>query len=152
MTPVQIQQFTDFGCISRSIMLLASAKQRQVTRDDFCLQFQHLFIIPNQYGGLYTSQIVDVLRGLGLGDNFQTIRKYGEIKDAFNNSRLSVLVSSEINLNAGASDIIRHCSLLTRMESTWFSITTPSRDGRNYPLDFKASDWDAKLCHGIVIL
>ena len=123
-------------------MLLAAAKGRPISREDFCQQFQHLFIIPGQYGALIPSQIVDVVRPLGLGTYFQTYRRYEEIVDVFTNQKRSVLVSSEINLNAGATDVIRHFSLLTCIDSTRFSIITPTQNAGDIPKDFVVADWD----------
>jgi len=99
-----------------------------------------------------TSDIIEVVRGLGLGTRFQTFRRYGEVVEAVQGFGRSVLVSSEISLNPGATDIIRHCSLLVGIDSTRFSIVTPSRDGKDYKLNFIASDWEAKLCHGIIFV
>ena len=152
LSPEQDSQFTSYGCIARSIMLLAAAKGRPISREDFCQQFQHLFIISGQYGALIPSQIVDVVRPLGLGTYFQTYRRYEEILDVFTNQKRSVLVSSEINLNAGATDVIRHFSLLTCIDSTRFSIITPTQNAGDIPKDFVVADWDTKMFHGICLL
>lgn len=101
---------------------------------------------------LATSQITEVVRGLGIGGQFMVFRRYAEIDQMFNTKKLGVLVSTEINLNAGATDVIRHCSLLTGISASGFSVLTPSQDGKDYPLPFTVGDWDAKLCLGLVVL
>lgn len=153
MTPAQLLQFNTYGCVSRSLICVAAMRGHPITPDNFCNQFQHLFIDPaNKYGGLITSQVVDVIRGLNLGTHFLTYRRYDEVREQFDVHGRSVLVSSEINLNAGANDIIRHCSVLTQMDAATFTLRTPSQNGQEYPLPFQAADWDHKLCHAIVIV
>lgn len=152
MTPIQESQFNTFACVSRSLINLAGSKGHTITRDAFCQQFAGLFLNPaGQYGALVTSQIVEVIRALGLGGYFATYRRYAEIDNAFNAEKRGVLVSSEINLNAGATDVIRHFSLLTRIDAAGFSLLTPSQDGKDYPVPLARNDWDGKLCHGIVV-
>lgn len=152
MTPAQQSQFNTFGCVSRSLISLANSKGKAITRDAFCQQFGGIFLNPaNQYGALAPSQIIDVVRALNLGTYFVSYRRYAEIDDAFNAKKRGVLISSEINLNPGATDIIRHFSLLTGIGAAGFSLLTPSQDGNDYPLNFSSQDWDGKLCHGIVI-
>ncbi len=150
MTPQQEAEFNLYGCVSRSLINLAAAKGRPVPRDAFCQQFGSLFP-ANRYGMLAPSQIVDVIRGLGIGGHFMVFRRYAEIEQLFNHHNRGVLVFSEINLNAGATDVIRHCSLLIGINATGFSVLTPSQDGKDYPLPFTAGDWDAKLCLGLVV-
>lgn len=141
MTPVQESQFNTFGCVSRSLVNLAHSKGNAITRDAFCQQFSGLFLNPaNQYGALMPSRIVDVIRALNLGTCFASYRRYAEIDDAFNVQNRGVLISSEINLNPGATDIIRHFSLLTGIGAAGFSLLTPSQDGNDYPLNFAAQD------------
>jgi hypothetical protein len=153
MMPAQLQQFNTYGCVSRSLIRIAAIRGHQITPDDFCNQFQNLFVNPaNQYGGLITSQIVDVVRGLNLGTHFLTYRRYGEVDEEFNVRGRSILVVSEINLNMGAVDIVRHCSVLTQMDAATFTLHTPSNNGQEYALPFQAADWDNKLCHAIVIV
>jgi hypothetical protein len=153
MTAAQLVQFNTFGCIGRSLMQLAENCGHPISADDFCNRFQGLFADPfNHYGGLHTSQIADVIRGLNLGNDFLTFRRYAEIDEQSNVHGRSILVSSETNLNAGAADIIRHCSLLTQINAAGFTLMTPAQNGINYPLPFQAADWDHKLCHGIVLI
>lgn len=154
MTPPQKAQFNQSGCISRSLLKLFETKNGPMSADDYCKQFHDLFPNPlNQYGGILTSQIADVIRGLKLGSHFEAFRRYGEIDDWFNNKKKSVLVFSEINLNPGATDIIRHCSLLTAIDAGHFSVICPSTDGKDHQLlPFTANDWDTKICLGIVII
>lgn len=153
MTAAQLQQFNTYGCVSRSLIRIAAMRGHPITPDDFCSKFQYLFIDPaNQCGGLITSQVVDVIRGLNLGTYFLTYRRYDEVREQFNVHGRSVLVSSEINLNAAANDVIRHCSVLTQLDAVAFTLLTPSQNGQEYPLLFQAADWDHKLCHAIVIV
>jgi hypothetical protein len=153
MTPQQEQQFNNFGCISRCLIKLAETKQQPIAKADFCEKFQHFFPNPTQqYGGLLTSEIAQIARSLGLGRYLQSFRRYAEIDEQFNKEKRSVLVSSEINLDPYHSDVIRHCNLLTAIDIAAFSIWCPYRDGTDGNLTFQSCYWDAKCCHGWVLL
>lgn len=153
LTLAQLQQFNTYGCVSRSVIRVAGLRGHPITPDAFCNQFQNLFLDPaNQYGSIHISQVVDVVRGLNLGTHFIVYRRYAEVREQLNVHGRSVMVGSEINLNAGATDVIRHYSVLLQMDAGGFTLSVPSSNGQEYPLPFQAADWDNKLCHAIVIV
>lgn len=153
MTSDQQEQFNRFGCIARCMIKLAEIKGRAITKEAFCTQFNGLFLNPTQYGLLLTSQIVDVIRRLDLGQHFQSFRRYCEIDSLFNNEHRSILVFSEINIiDPTATDLVKHCSLLVAINHRDFRIWTPLNDGSDQELSLNVNLWEAKACHGLVLL
>lgn len=152
MTPDQQKQFNRFGCIARCIIKLAELKNHPITEGTFCDQFNDLFLIGGQYGLLLTSQIVRVIGELHLGQHFQCFRRYCEIDSLFNNEHRSILVFSEININETATDLVKHCSLLLGINHQEFKIWTPLNDGSDQEVSLNVNLWEAKACHGLVLL
>jgi hypothetical protein len=149
MTQDQKEQFKKFGCVSRSLIILADRKQRPFASwDDYCLKFGHLFP-EGHYGAIFTSQIVEVTRAQKLASCFESFRRYAEIQDAHAKGR-GVLIISEIDLNQGQTGIIRHCSVLENIDAASFTLIVPSQAGNDHVMPFTVADWDAKLCHGLV--
>lgn len=152
MTPAQTTQFNLYGCVARSLLALAADCGLSVSRDQFCQRFHSLFYDPmRQFGGILISDISEVIRAWRLGRHFLAFRRYAEIIDQAAAGR-KVLVLSEINLNPGATDVIRHCSFLTGINAAGFSLLTPDQSGADIPLTLSAADWEAKLCIGLVII
>ena len=152
MTQGQTEQFKKFGCISRSLIILAALKLKPFASwEAYCQEFGHLFPNPeNQYGGLFPSQIVEVARTLGFGSYSECFRRYEEIHD-WHNKGNPIFVVSEIDLSPGQTGINRHCSVLEKIDTKEFSLIVPSQDGKDYILRLIAADWDTKLCHGLVL-
>jgi hypothetical protein len=151
MTRQQEEQFNKFGCVARCIIKAAEIKGQPITNDAFCDRFATLFP-ENEYGGLLTSQIVEVIREIGLGKHFLTFRRYGEIEGRFNLDKTAILVCSEIDPNPESSLFTKHCNLLISINECGFSLFIPFNDGTERVQTYKRDDWDSKLCHGIVIL
>ena len=151
MTPEELHQFNSYGCVARSILLLAQEKHIPTTMDDFCERFRSRFLIPGQFGNLFISQVGEVAGALGLGSQFLTFRRYEEIDGHFNRGRRDILAASEINLSPGATEVARHCSLLTQIDHQGFTIRTPKVDGSDDAIRFVRDEWDTKLFHGVVL-
>jgi hypothetical protein len=95
MTPDQRQQFDQFGCVPRCIIELAKIKGHPITDDEFCARFDYLFPDrDNHYGMLLTSQIAEVVKGLGLARYFLTFRRYAAIVSRFAQGQRDILVLS----------------------------------------------------------
>jgi hypothetical protein len=150
MTPEQQQQFDRFGCVPRCIIELAKTKGHSITDDEFCARFDSFFPDrDNQYGMLLTSQIAEVIKGLGMGRHFLTFRRYPAIVSRFGQGQRDILVLSEIDLYANNEN--DHCSLLKEIDEQHFRLWTPLSDQRHDEPDFEASVWEAKACHGVVL-
>jgi len=118
---------------------------------DFLAKFPYAHFKTHP-GNLSTALICDVARELQLAGDVKAIRGYDAITDCFNVHRKRVLVQSEINLNQGASDPIYHCSILRSIDKSSFKMWTPWADGTDEELPFLRSDWDMKLCFGLVLV
>jgi len=154
MTPQEQLEFNQFGCIARWLIELAELKGHPMTDDASCNQFQALFLTPGQYGLLQISQIGNVIQNLnvGLSPNFQIYRRYCAIDYQFNHEHRDILVLSEIDVNDNATGFVNHCSLLREMNHQHFRIRIPWNDGSASERDFGVASWEAKACHGVVLL
>jgi hypothetical protein len=150
MTPQQQQEFNQYGCIAKCIIELARSKGHPITEADFCQQFYAQFLTPGRYGLLLISQLVEIIPALpflGLNGQFQTYRRYCAIEYHRSHERRDVLVLSEIDLNANATRLNDHCSVLKEINHQYFKLwITP-----NLERDFEVNSWEAKACHGVVL-
>lgn len=159
MTPEQESQFKNFGCIPRSLMKLTETGQKPVTKEEFCEKFGDRFHNPDkQYGLLNPDHIPEIARELKLPgaagapptklvwepdyDKVATLHRTG--------SRF--MVASDINLNQGANDVNKHCSVLQAIDAKSFTLWTSSQDGNEHILQFPRSAWAEKQCRGMVLI
>jgi hypothetical protein len=149
-----IQQFEEFGCVARCVIKLAELKGHPITVDAFCEQFHDLFLTPEQYGLLQISQVSSVIQKLplDLSPHFQTYRRCCAIEYQFNHEHRDVLVLSEIDLNQNARGLVNHCSLLRKINYQRFRLWIPWNNGSESERDFEVASWEAKACHGVVLL
>ncbi len=63
-----------------------------------------------------------------------------------------ILVCVERMLLAGTMQVLYHCMMLDRIDTSSFTLWTPIQDGTETVLPtFARSDWDAMLCHALVL-
>ncbi len=141
MTPEQRQQFDRFGCVPRCIIELSNERGPPITDDEFCRQFDYLFLTPGEYGNLIDSQIVEVIRVLDLGHDFHILRRYDAIVWEFGHEHRDVLVLSEIDLRENEATPIKHCSLLREIDRDHFRMWIPWNNAPGSERDFAAIAW-----------
>jgi hypothetical protein len=160
MTPEQESQFNNYGCIPRSLMKLAEQFQKPVTKEEFCKRFEHRFHNPGkQYGLLNPDYIPEIARELNLpGEAGTPPIKLGWVADYDQVAKLhrtgsKIMVVSEINLNVGATDSLRHCSVLHAIDVKSFTLWTSMQNGNEIILPpFPRSAWADKQCNGMVLI
>jgi hypothetical protein len=149
MSPKQAEQFRQYGCVPRCLIQLAAKRGCHITEDEFCTRFERFFLDPSErYGWLLYNVVLTVLRDLSLANGVTETSNYEEVRQAFNGGKPMVLVRSLVNLNAGDSGFLDHCSVLEHITDTGFSLWTPSQDGNDYILPFVKSGWMEKKCMG----
>ena len=121
-----------------------------MSQSDFLAKFPYP-LFKTHPGLLSTALICDVARALQIASDVRAIRGYEAMSEMFNIHGKKVLVQSEINLNQGCLDTIYHSSLLRSIDKSTFKLWTPSQDGTDHELPFLRSDWDGKLCIGLVL-
>lgn len=162
MTPEQEQQFTLFGCIPRCLIELAARIGRQISKQEFCERFEQFFHNTNtQYGLLNPDYIPEISRALSLPSvrgQQEVPTKLGWVEDydkvrLLHQGGVHILIASQINLMPGATDIVRHCSVLHGIDDQTFTLWTPSQDGKDYVLPpLSRQDWQTKQCRGMVLV
>ena len=151
MTSNQENQWKLFACVPRCIIKLAEINGHPVTPDDFCSQFEHLFLNPTQqYGLLRIGDIYTTLKPLLLPGHDSDSNDYSTVENAVNNKHL-VLLMSHVDLNPGATGVLHHCSVLTRMDATGFTIWTPTQNDGDVYQDLTKADWTDKTCWGYIL-
>src|SRR4051812_21578270 len=154
MTPEQELQFNSYGCIPRSLMKLAEEIQNPVTKQEFCERFGHRFQNPEkQYGLLNPDHIVEVACELNLpGEGGAQPKKLVWVSDydqvaIFHQRDQKIMVVSQINLNAGATNPVGHCSVLHAIDDQSFTLWTSLQNGSEMTLPpFPRSAWAEKQC------
>src|SRR6266481_2032495 len=119
MNPKEIELWNRFGCVGRSLLKVAGLSGNQSATEGFWEQFGH---------ELYNDKFLAALDFLSLQPIVRT-DDYTAISKAFNENNHGVLVFSQINLNPGATDELRHCSVMTEMDADEFRIWTPLQNG-----------------------
>lgn len=150
MTPAQLQEFNQYGCVSRSLLLLAASAGKSISPAQYVQQFAALFP-PGRFGMLSVTDVGKVITGLQLGLGTSQLSRYRVVIKAHAHGIRSLLFS-EINLSYGATDIVYHCSFLTHIDASSFTIQTPLQNGTDVPATLAAADWAAKRCFALVIL
>jgi hypothetical protein len=153
MTPSKLKRFNELGCVSKCLMHLSAEKGRPITTEEYCSQFEGLFVDPiNDYGLLDVGGVLSVLAALQLGTLMEGEPDYDATVGAFHQDKRQVLIASMIDLNPGQTDVKRHCSVLKEIDADRFSLWSPSQDGSSGILPpFLRKDWDAKQCSAIVL-
>jgi hypothetical protein len=158
MTPQEEAQFEIFGCIPRSLIQLAERIQKPVTREEFCNRFGHMFHNPQtQYGLLNPDFIPEIARALCLpGEAGAPATKLVGVPDydkvaTLHRTGSKILVASHVDLNAGSTNPVNHCSVLHAIDAQSFTLWTPSQDGSDHILPFPRSAWAEKQCQGMVL-
>lgn len=150
MTPQQLQQWHDYACVARCLLKIATINGHPMTRDEFCSKFEHLFPdTGKRYGQLDAQGFFAVLKPLSLPANVTQSDDYATVESAFD-ARSPVLLLSHVDLNPGMTSEINHCSVITRMGATGFSIWTPCQNGVDESLDLTNADWTSKQCSGLI--
>jgi len=75
---------------------------------------------------------------------------YWSVKKYFDLVGKRVLGLSKINLNKGAIDIKKHCSVILRMDQTEFEIWTSSQCGGDGKLILDQNEWNTKQFTALV--
>lgn len=150
MTDEQKEMFRKSGCVSRCLIKLAK-NINPISTEDYCKTFGHLFPNPTtEYGMLDGISFVQIVSQLLHFSNYGFQNTYDETDVEFNKNKRVVLITSQINLNQGHSDIKKHCSILTTLDlHNGFSIWTPSQDGNDSSIDLQIDGWTGKQCSGI---
>jgi len=141
MTPKDIKDWNELGCVGRSLLKIANTNGNPITRDKFWKKFGH---------ELYNEKFNAAVGFLGLSIKTRT-KDYALVSKEFNPDKPNVLVFSEIDLNPGNTNSFRHCSVLTRIDKTGFCLWIPAQDGTEAEKPFTEADWFAKQCSGLVL-
>ena len=130
MTIEEEIEFCKHGCVSRCLIKLAQLAQKPITKDAFCKRFSHLFPNPTtQYGLLDESAFTRIVQDLTLPPIALQSDDYDTVYEEHNQHHRMILVFSKVNLDAGASDLKGHCSVLNGISSSAFVLWTPKQDG-----------------------
>jgi hypothetical protein len=160
MTPEQELQFNNYGCIPRSLMKLAENNQKPITKEEFCKRFSHRFHNPEkQYGLLDPDHIPEIARELNLTGEAGAppkklvwVSNYDEVA-ALHRTGSMIMVTSQINLNIGATDPLGHCSVLQEIDAQSFTLWTSLQGGNEMILPpYPRSAWAEKQCRGMVLI
>jgi|SRR5450756_596167 len=160
MTPEQELQFNSYGCIPRSMMKLAEQVQNPLTKQEFCERFGHRFHNPEkQYGLLNPDYIPEIAREMNLpGETGAPPKKlvwesdYDKVA-TLHRTGSKIMVASQINLNAGATDPLGHCSVLHAIDTQSFTLWTSLQGGDEMILpSFPRSAWAEKQCKGMLLI
>ena len=152
MTHEQIKQWNDYACVARCLLKLSDTNGNPVTRDEFCFRFEQLFPNPTtRYGQLDAPSFFAVLKSLSLPIHVTESDDYSVVESEFNGNKRGVLLISHIDLNPGHTNVINHCSVLTKIDAATFSIWTPCQTGADAPMNLTKADWTAKQCSGLIL-
>lgn len=152
MTPEQLRRFYELGCVSRSLMKLCETEGQPITINDYCAQFEHLFINQtDKYGELEDSAFDTVRLQLPLPQKKIFNPDYWRVKSYFDLVGRNVLALSEIDLNSGRTNKMSHCSVLLRMEQDEFEIWTPLQNGTDHQWTFTQADWHTKQFTALIL-
>ena len=152
MTQDQLREWNECACVWRCSIKLANMNGNPINKDEFAAQFKELF--PNREisdGSFDSESLSKVCRLLGLPEHSQVSDNYSVIDGDFNTNDRDILVMSEIDLTPGRTNVGKHCSVLTRIDSRSFSIWTPYKSGADGPLDLERNVWTAKQCFGVAL-
>jgi hypothetical protein len=141
MTPDEIKEWDECGCVSRSLLKIADMDRKHITRDDFCARFGHRL----DDNGFFAA-----LNSLSLPISAKT-DDYALVSKAFNQEHKRVLVFSEIDLAPGGTNVVHHCSVLTSVDETGFSLWTPLQNGTDIHLNLTKDYWASKQCSGMIL-
>jgi hypothetical protein len=145
MTMDELRTWNESGCVWRCLKKLANETGNTITKEQFLAQFDNL---PGEFDA---ASLGPILRQLGLPERSQISDNYSVIEGDFNATQRRILVMSQINLNPGHTDVVKHCSVLTQINEESFSVWTPCQDGKDTDLSLKRNDWEAKKCFGLAI-
>src|SRR5947208_3041960 len=138
MTQDQLREWNECACVWRCLIKLANMNGNPIDRDQFAARFEEAF--PNRRisdGSFDPELLSSVCRLLSLPDHCQMSDDYSVVERDFNTNHRDILVMSEIDLTPGHTNIGKHCSLLTNIDSESFCIWTPYQSGADGPLNLE---------------
>jgi Phage tail tube protein FII len=153
MTIEEEIEFCKHGCVSRCLIKLAELAQKPITKDAFCKRFSHLFPNPTtQYGLLDESTFTRIVQDLTLPPIALQSDDYDTVYEEHNQHHRMILVFSKVNLDAGASDLKGHCSVLNGISRSAFVLWTPKQDGtEGLSPALARADWAMRECSARVL-
>ena len=152
MTQDELREWNQCACVWRCLIKLANMNGNPINRDEFAERFKELF--PNRKindGSFDAKSLSKVCRLLGLPEHSQISQDYSVIEGDFNTNDRDILVMSEIDLTPGHTSVGKHCSVLRKINSKFFSVWTPFQSGADSPLDLERNVWTAKQCFGVAL-
>jgi hypothetical protein len=151
MTPEETAEWNKFACVPRSLIRIAELNNQPLTSDEFYERFKGEFRHPDKFGLLEEDQIPGVAKTMLLSGGTITTNDYETVMKAFD-ERKNVLIISHVDLNPGHANELHHCSVLSNMNCSEFTLWTASQNGGSGELPpYKRDDWAAKQCSGIIL-
>ena len=155
MTKAEREQWNRNACIPRCLIKLANDNGNPITDDEFAKEIEHLFPNPKTAYGSFNidGSFFEIVSRLGLPTHRQDSDNYSLLDEHFNvEKHRCILILSKKNLHPAHTDPVMHCSVLTKIDSTLFSVWTPYQDGSDGPInDLDKSVWTAKECFGLML-
>jgi len=148
----ELREWNESACVWRCLIKLANTDGNPINKDEFTERFQELF--PNREisdGSFDPESLSRVCRLLRFPEHSQVCNDYSVVEGDFNTNNRKILVMSEIDLTLGSTNAGKHCSVLTNIDLTSFSVWTPYQNGGDGPLNLGRNVWTAKHCFGVAL-
>src|SRR5688572_25927439 len=116
MTEYQSARFDQLACAARCLIHFCNTEGHQITNSEFCDRYESYFTdLSDKYGLLEGQNFGRVCSDLPIGEPIGGDDNYEVILQHFVPGRKCVFVMSQINLEPGATDTMRHFSIITHM-------------------------------------